>query len=379
MLHIWMPETNGTWYWSAGENWLQANSLEQLIQDLQEHNGKEAVVYFPSRNAQMLQQAMTKVHYKQLGQEGIKYLLEEFVTLPIDQMKVVHHFHQDQVNILGVAQSTIETWQHALSLLPVQISAFLPDFLILPEPEQHEVVLVNLYDHLLVRENAWLGNSVDDLGLFLEFQPPETQFKFANLNTAQMDSLATASSKDQRTEFSYQFQPLLKAKQHPFNVLPKSKNAETQWSGYWKAAAAVLLAVIVVQLGYDTLRWSKLKKVADQTAVQAIDQYKYWFGENIRVTEQNIKSQFESQLRMSQLGDTQALSLLSRVGPILMQKQIVAQQVSYDASTLAMSLKAKSADDLQGLTQQLNQQGFQAELGNVQADSVGAIGVVKVK
>ncbi|MEB6667070.1 type II secretion system protein GspL [Acinetobacter vivianii] len=379
MLYLWMPETNGTWYWSAGENWLQANSLEQLIQDLQEHNGKEAVVYFPSRNAQMLQQAMTKVHYKQLGQEGIKYLLEEFVTLPIDQMKVVHHFHQDQVNILGVAQSTIETWQHALSLLPVQISAFLPDFLILPEPEQHEVVLVNLYDHLLVRENAWLGNSVDDLGLFLEFQPPETQFKFANLNTAQMDSLATASSKDQRTEFSYQFQPLLKAKQHPFNVLPKSKNAETQWSGYWKAAAAVLLAVIVVQLGYDTLRWSKLKKVADQTAVQAIDQYKYWFGENIRVTEQNIKSQFESQLRMSQLGDTQALSLLSRVGPILMQKQIVAQQVSYDASTLAMSLKAKSADDLQGLTQQLNQQGFQAELGNVQADSVGAIGVVKVK
>lgn len=379
MLYLWMPETNGTWYWSAGENWLQADSLEQLIHDLQTHSGKETVVYFPSRHAQMLQQAMTKVHYKQLGQEGIKYLLEEFVSLPIDQMKVVHHFQQDQVSILGVAQSSIETWQHALSLLPVQISAFLPDFLILPEPAQHEVVLVNLYDQLLVRENAWLGNSVDDLGLFLEFQPAETQFKFANLNAAQMDSLATASSKDQRTEFSYQFQPLLKAKQHPFNVLPKSKHAETQWSGYWKAAAAVLLAVIVVQLGYDALRWSKLKKVADQTAAQAIDQYKYWFGENIRVTEQNIKSQFESQLRMSQLGDTQALSLLSRVGPILMQKQIVAQQVSYEASTLAMSLKAKSAEDLQGLTQQLNQQGFQAELGNVQADSAGAIGVVKVK
>ncbi|ENW92495.1 type II secretion system protein GspL [Acinetobacter dispersus] len=379
MLYIWMPETNGTWYWSAGENWLQAQSLEQLIQDLQEHHGKEAVVYFPSRNAQLLQQSMTKAHYKQLGQEGIKYLLEEFVTLPIDHMKVVHHFHNDQLNILGVAQSTIETWQHALSLLPIQIAAFLPDFLILPEPEPNQVVLLNLYDHLLVRENAWTGNSVDDLGLFLEFQAAETQYKFANLNTSQLDSLATASSKDQRTEFSYQFEQFLRPKQHPFNVLPKSKNAEVQWSGYWKAAAAVLLAVIVVQLGYDALRWSKLKKVADQTASQAIEQYKSWFGENSRVTEQNIKSQFESQLRMSQLGDTQALSLLSRVGPILMQKQIVAQQVSYDASVLAMSLKAKSADDLQGLTQQLNQQGFQAELGNVQADTVGAIGVVKVK
>jgi len=379
MLYIWMPETNGTWYWSAGENWLQAHSLEQLIQDLQAHNGKEAVVYFPSRNAQVLQQPMTKAHYKQLGQEGVKYLLEEYVTLPIDHMKVVHHFQNDQLNVMGVAQSTIETWQHALSLLPIQIAAFLPDFLILPTLEKNQVVIVNLYDHLLIRESEWSGNSVDDLGLFLEFQTPETQYKLANLNSSELASVLAASNQDQYTEFSYQFQPLLKAKQHPFNVLPKSKNAEVQWSGYWKASALVLFAVILVQLGYDALRWSKLKKVADQTAVQAVDQYKYWFGESSRVTEQNIKSQFESQLRMSQLGDTQALSLLSRVGPILMQKQIIAQQVNYDASTLAMSLKAKSADDLQGLTQQLNQQGFQAELGNVQADSVGAIGVVKVK
>lgn len=42
MLYLWMPETNGTWYWSTGENWLQTNSLEQLIQDLHRHNGKEA-------------------------------------------------------------------------------------------------------------------------------------------------------------------------------------------------------------------------------------------------------------------------------------------------------------------------------------------------
>ncbi|HQW52637.1 MAG TPA: type II secretion system protein GspL [Acinetobacter sp.] len=379
MLYIWMPETNGTWYWSTGENWLQSNSLEQLIQDLQTHNGKEAVVYFSSRHAQVFQQTMNKTHYKQLGQDGVKFLLEEFVTLPIDQMKVVHHFQNDQLNILGVAQSTIETWQYALSLLPVQIVAFLPDFLMLPEPEENQVIIANLYDHVLMRENVWSGDAVDDLGLYLEFLPAETQVQHSNLNFSQLDSLATVTNADQRTESAYQFQQLVRAKQHPFNVLPKAKNAETQWSGYWKAAAVVLVAVIFVQLAYDALRWAKLKKVADQTAVQAIDQYKSWFGENSRVTEQNIKSQFESQLRMSKLGDTAALSLLSRVGPILMQKQIMAQQVNYADSTLAMSLKAKSADDLQALTQQLNQQGFQAELGNVQADSIGAVGMVKIK
>ncbi|AZN68903.1 type II secretion system protein GspL [Acinetobacter haemolyticus] len=379
MLYIWMPETNGTWYWSTGENWVQASSLEQLIQDLQAYHGKEAVVYFPSRNAQILQQTMTKMHYKQLGYDGVKYLLEEYVTLPIDQMKVVHHFHNDQLSILGVAQSAVETWQHALSLLPIEIVAFLPDFLILPEPEIDQVVMVNLYEHLLVREGAYIGNSVDDLALFLEFQPSEMNYQFANLNADQLDHLANVSDRDHRTEFSYQFVQPIRAKQHPFNVLPKAKNSNVKWSGYWKAAAIVFMAVIVVQLSYDALRWSKLKRVADQTALQAVDQYKSWFGENSRVTEQNIKSQFESQLRMSKQGDAQALSLLSRVGPILMQNRIVAQQVSFDAAVLSMALKANAANDLQTLVQQLNQQGFQAELGNVQADSVGAIGTVKVK
>ena len=379
MLYIWMPETNGTWYWSAGENWLQASSLEQLIQALQPHAAKEAVVYFPSRHAQMLQQTMPKTHYKQLGQAGVKYLLEEFVTLPIDHMKVVHHYQHEQLHILGVALSSIETWQHALSLLPVQISAFIPDFLLLPEPKAGQVTIVNLYDHVLVRESAWMGNSVDDLGLFLQFQAPETYYQYANLNTLQLKSLLAVANTEQRSEFSYQLQPMPRAKQHPFNVLPKAQSADVQWSGYWKAAALVLMTLILVQLSYDALRWSKLKTVANQTALQAIEQYKYWFGENIRVTEQNIKSQFQSQLRMSQQGDTQALALLSRVGPILMQKQIVAQQVSFDNAGLAMSLKANAANDLQALIQQLNQQGFQAELGNVQADSTGAIGMVKIK
>lgn len=31
---------------------------------------------------------------------------------------------------------------------------------------------------------------------------------------------------------------------------------------------------------------ANLKKVADQTAIQAIEQYQYWFGANSRITEQ---------------------------------------------------------------------------------------------
>ncbi|OUJ93686.1 general secretion pathway protein GspL, partial [Acinetobacter baumannii] len=70
---------------------------------------------------------------------GVKYLLEEFVTLPIDHMKVVHHFHADQLTVLGVAQGVVETWQHSLALLPTKLVALLPDFLVLPEPQAQQV------------------------------------------------------------------------------------------------------------------------------------------------------------------------------------------------------------------------------------------------
>lgn len=379
MLYLWMPEANGAWFWSTGENWLQASSLEQLIHDLQPHQGEETVVFFSSRHIQILQQQITKAHVKQLGADGIKYLMEEYVTMPIDHMRVVHHFESpDQLTILAVAQNLVETWQHALNLLPIKLVALLPDFLIVPEPEQNKVNLVHLHGQILVRENRYKGMVIDDLEVYLEFQAADTFYHYSNLTAQQLDLLANVSTAETREPFDYQFQKIQKSKQHPFNVLPKAKN-ESKVSGYWKACVAAFIAVLIVQLSYDALRWYKLKKLANQTATQAVDQYKYWFGANSRVTEQNIKSMFESQLRMSQSGDTTALNLLSRVGPILMQRQIVAQQISYSASSLSMSLKANSANDLQNLTQQLNQQGFKAELGNVQADGAGAIGMVKVQ
>ena len=379
MLYLWMPEANGVWQWSTGESWYQASSLEHLIQETQACHGEEAVVFFPSRDVQMLQQTLAKSQYKKLGVDGVKYLLEEFVVLPIDSMKVLHHFQNpDQLFILGVANSTVEMLQHALSLIPVKVISLLPDFLILPMPEAGQTVIANVSGRLLARENEFLGNSVDDVALFLDYQPQGQRYKISNFTAEQMQSLEAMVTHEQIESFHYELPVLKKAKAHPFNILPKVKNS-TGVAGYWKACAAVLLAALMVQFIYDATRWYKYKKVADQTAVQAIDQYKYWFGQSSRVTEQNLKSQFESHVRLNKSANTQALQLLSRVGPVLMQNQIVANRINYDASVLNMELKANSAAALQTLTQQLNQQGFKVELGNIQPNGTGAIGLVKIQ
>ena len=374
-----MPEANGVWQWSTGEHWTQADNLDALIQALQPFQVKDAVVFFPSRDVQIMQQTLPKAKYKQLGADGVKYLLEEYTVLPIDAMQVAHHFQPpEQITVLGVAKHSIETYLHVLSLLPVKISALLPDFLILPQPDVGQTVIGNICGRLLVRESEFLGYSVDDLALYLDYQTAERNYKITNFSAEQIQSIEAFATQEQLESFHYVVPALVKAKQHPFNMLPKSKQ-DTGVSGYWKACAAVFLGILIVQFSYDALRWSKLKKVADQTAVQAIEQYQYWFGANSRITEQNIQSQFESQVRMSKNADTQALQLLSRVGPVLMQNQIVANRVSFDANMLNMELNANSAATLQALTQQLNQQGFKVELGNIQPSASGAVGLVKIQ
>ena len=380
MLYLWMPEANGVWQWSRGESWIQASTLELLIQDIKPYQGEEATVFLPSRDVQIIQQTLTKAQYKQLGVEGIKYLLEEYVIQPIDQMKVLSHFQApDQLTILGISHNRVLTMQHALTLIPVKLVALLPDFMVLPTPKSGEMVLANINDNLLVRHGALLGASVDDLELYLNVLPKSEQYLYSELTDDQAVTLFQVASVEQRESFHYRFEPLTKAKSHPFNVLPKAKSQDSGISGYWKACAALCVALIMVQLVFDLNRWVKLKKVADETAVVAVDQYKSWFGANSRVTEQNLKSMFESHLRMSQSADTQALQLISRIGPILMQQQIVANRVAYDSNVLNLDLLAQSSEALQSLVTQLNQQGFKAELGNVQTQGSMVLGLVKIQ
>ena len=378
MLYLWMPEANGVWQWTKGEVWQQASSLEQLIQDIQMHHGEEAVVFFPSRNMQITQQTLDKLAYKKLGQEGVRYLLEEYLIVPIDAMKVQHAYQNEQLTIAGVSHSSLETLQHALQLIPVKLVALLPDFMSLPKPQPNEVVLASVGGRLVVRESEFSGYLIDDLAVYLDFHPEDKIYHTNHLSEMQRQTLLAKLAPENLKAFDYTFQPLKKPKQHPFNFAAPSRE-KSNVSGYWRACAAVLLGIIVVQLSSDGIQWYQNKKAADLVAQQAIAQYQDWFGVNSRVSEQNLKSQFESHVRMNQSGDQQALQLLSRVGPTLMQQQIVAQKVMYEASTLHLELFANTVEQLQTLTQQLSQQGFQVELGNIKPSERGAIGLVKIK
>ena len=230
-----------------------------------------------------------------------------------------------------------------------------------------------------MRESEYIGRAVTDLALYLAYQGPDAEFILYDVDATQQQIVDKAYSTGHYTLASASLPLIKKAKQHPFNILPKAKDAQHGLAPYAKACAYVLAATLLVQFSYDLLRWVQYKKVANETAQQAINQYQSWFGANSRISEQNLKSQFESHLRLSQAADVHALQLLSRIGPVLMQQGIVAERVHYQAKQWQMQLKANSADSIRQLSEQLKQQGLNVELGNIQASQQGAIGQVKIQ
>ncbi|WOE33213.1 MULTISPECIES: type II secretion system protein GspL [unclassified Acinetobacter] len=381
MLYLWMPEASQAWQWSVGGKWYEAASIEALIQAIQPYRDTDTTVFFPSRAIQIIQQDMSKAQFHKLGADGVQYLLEEFVTIPIDSMRVVHYFKSPhQLFVMGIAQQTLQHFVHLLALLPVKIVGLLPDFLILPVPEPNQVVIAEISGRLLIRENEYQGSSCDDLSLYLDFQDQaqQQQYKIMGLQQTEQQILSALITQERLESVDYVFYTPKKPQQHPWNVWPKVASHQAI-SGYWKACIALVFTLVFIQLGYDALRWFKFNQLANQTAAQALMQYQQWFGENARVNEQNLASQFESQLRSAKIADQSAIQLLSQVGPMLMQRKMIADQVEYDASILSLRLKAADTDSFNQFSQQLKQQGLKVELGDIQPDGQGVIAMVKIQ
>ena len=379
MLYIWMPESDGAWKWSLGDDWHIAPTLEQLIRTLADLHVQEALVFFPSQMVQVFSHTLSKSQYQKMGTEAAQYLIEDDLIHSIDQFKILQKFEAPEtLHLFAIAQQQLQTLQHALSLLPIQLSGLLPDFLLLQQPASSNIHIASCDGRYLVRASNEQGLAIDDLDLYLSYQLPEQHYQVSGFD---IKSLEQFTQQYPDAHFHALSLPWLfdkKLKQHPWNVLPKSKKT-SNLSKQWKACAALIAAIVVAQLSYDGLRWVQNKKIADQTAQQAIEQYQSWFGAQGRVSEQNLKSQFESHLRMSQSAETQSLELLSRIGPLLMQQNIVAEKLSFKDKILQLSLKAQSTESLQRLIEQMKQQGLQVELGRVEAISGAAVGEVKVQ
>lgn len=382
MLYLCMPEGQGQWWWQLENNqWQSATSIEELIQAIQPvYQKKEAIVFFPQQSAQFFEQNLTKAQYKQLGQQGIQYLLEDYSIEPIEHLAIFHHFQHEQISFMALSQQVRETYQQVLALLPWQVQALLPDFLLLPEPEEGSLYIAQLGTRKLARWSALRGWNIEDVSLLKQLEIPLHSMHLFQLDDEFVETLQQQFG----DELEYRIRELpqvqlIRARQHAFNALVKTKRAASSGLNYWKACAALLCAAVAVQVIFDGLRWWKYQSLATQTAALAVEQYQQWYPHESHITEQNLKKNFKSKLQLNAAADRQALQLISRVGPILQQNSLAAEQVTYQNNALSLNVLARNSETLQQLTEQFKQQGFNVELGAIRNQGSQVVGLIKVQ
>lgn len=115
----------------------------------------------------------------------------------------------------------------------------------LPIPEANQRVIAQIGGRLLVRESEYIGQSLDDLSLYLDYQPKDLSYKVSNLNQEQLRSLEALVTQEQLESFQYGI-PVLKnrnsirlmscLKQNPMVLFPATGKPARQFSGYFGVA-----------------------------------------------------------------------------------------------------------------------------------------------
>lgn len=382
MLHLWMPEGDAAWRWrvNAGDNWQMAANWEALLQATASEVQKEAIVFFPSNKVQMMRQMMTRQQLRQIGAGGVRYLLEEFALVSVDQLAVFYQLDaSEHLNIMALPASLIEQYQHVMALGKWRIHAFLPDFLLVPAPtDLLEAQLIINQQQRTLRTSEYMAYCADDLAILLDYMPELTKLNVWGDIQAQdqlaidgLIDLQTATHQWADTPFTFSDAQLIR---HPYNVLPKTR---TVVSGYWRAAAAVLVVGLLIQMTYDSVRIWRYNKVADQVNAMAVQQYQSWFPEERRIV--NLRQQFEGHLQDDSSTDLSALTLISRVGPLLQQANMPASQVQYRDNALELTVLASNLPALEALRSQFSEQGLKAELGSVNPANGQVSGLIRVQ
>ncbi len=384
---------------SAIQNWQEVTGWDALLKATAPFSIQEVAVFFPTSSVQMLQQPMSKAQLRQIGAEGVRYLLEEYALTSIDQLDVRYQHHQQQLSVLAKPRADVALLLSSLGLTPWRVAALLPDFLLMPLTEQKATLLLDGPNRIL-RLNESYAVPADFLDLTLSHVG----------QLAGIEVIGDVNERDRAILEAYQahtgivWQPYtgpssallpdqLNAR-HAFNLAAYVR--EHRISSYWRAVAAVLVVCVAVQMLSDGLKIWRYNRVADATHAQAEKQYRQWFPDERHIV--NLTRQMKGHLNAAGGADMTALSLISQVGPALSQSHLQAKKIRYTSSAAASSgndngptrngalelqVSAPTMAGLEALRSQIAQQGLKAELGSAsnnadKSSAAGVMGTVKV-
>ncbi len=395
MLHVWLRAQHSplaVWHedvqqWQMVDGWQQ---LQTIYGNYKSNSQKTLCLYFPSSHALQVDTALNAAQLKQLGNSGKQYLFEETSLTPIEQLNIRQLSHADTTQLYALAQNDIESWQQSAQLAGMNIVALLPDFLLLPPPEEGAGQQVTLYQDsqtMLLRQSLRQGMAVSYLPLMFERFPHLSEvIVLPSIEVpidGSVDSLDLSSTMDLVAQTKaliadHQLllttlptvpKPIDSPERHALNFFIKS--TDSQLSPYLRMAMMVALSALVLQMATDGVQWYKYNEATAATKTAIAAQYQSWFADEPLSTRTKLQVQLQPKLRSDSQAPASHMAALSRISPLIKQSSLHAQSLVMQPSALSFTLIAPDRSSLDKFTSTLVAQGLNAKLAQVNSNEQG--------
>ncbi len=394
MLHVWLRAQHSplaVWHediqqWQTVDGWQQ---LQTIYGNYKTNAQKTLCLYFPSSHILQVDTELNATQLKQLGNSGKQYLFEETSLTPVEQLAIRQISEADNHQLYALAQSDIESWQQSAKLASMSITALLPDFLLLPTPDEGAGQQVTLYQDeqtMLLRQSLRQGMAVSYLPLIFERFPHLSEVNILPPITA-LDDLSKPTNSSMSTSFmaktaalvaDHQLllttlttppKPVDSPERHALNFFIKS--TDSKLSPYLRVAAMVALSALVLQMATDGLQWYQYNKAAVATKAEIAAQYQAWFPNEPLSSRTKLQVQLQPKLRSDSQAPASHMAALTRISPLIKQSSLRAQALVMQPSALSFTLIAPDRNSLDKFTSTLIAQGLNAKLAQVNSNEQG--------
>ena len=422
MLHVWLRAQHSplaVWHedikqWQLIDGWQQ---LHDIYGSYKTNSQKSVCLYFPSSHVLQITSELNTAQLKQLGMSGKQYLFEETSLTPVEQLAIRQMTENTSHHLYALAQSDIESWQQSAKLVGMNIVALLPDFLLLPTPEEgagQQIVLYQDQQTMLLRQSLHQGMAVSYLPLIFErfphlsevlllpaiddiFDDSSSVFHQAS-NNGVAENLAdepalgdgididltkpapTASASTQTAAMIAEHQlllttlpvtpkPLENPERHALNFFIKS--TDSQLSPYLRVAMMVALTALVLQMATDGVQWYQYKAATAATKTEIASQYQSWFPNEPLSTRTKLQVQLQPKLRSDSQAPDSHIAVLARISPLIKQSSLRAQALVMQPAALSFTLIAPDRGSLDQFTNTLVAQGLNVKLEQVNGNEQG--------
>lgn len=413
MLHVWLRAQHSplaVWH-EDSKHWQLVDGWQQLYDTYSSYktNSQKAIcLYFPSSHVLQVDTELNTAQLKQLGSVGKQYLFEETSLTPVEQLAIRQLSDTNSYHLYALAQSDIELWQQSAKLAGMNIVALLPDFLLLPTPEEGAGQQITLYQDThttLLRQSLRQGMAVSYLPLIFErfshlseilLLPAIDEASYASdtgvadgLETGGLESngnvdltkpITTASFTAITAALIAEHQLLLTTlpitpkpfdnpERHALNFFIKS--TDSQLSPYLRVAMMVALSALVLQMATDAIQWYQYNDAAAQTKTEIAAQYQSWFPNEPLSARTKLQVQLQPKLRSDSQAPASHMAVLARISPVIKQSSLRAQALVMQPSALSFTLIAPDRSSLDQFTNTLAAQGLTAKLEQVNSNEQG--------